>query len=507
MRRFLSMLLALGLVLSLSLAIAVPVQGATYNVPGDYATIQAAITAASSGDTIYVAAGTYNEDITLKDGVDVLGAGADVTTIHGSHTGPVVTATAITSTTTLDGFKIENGAAGYGGGMYNSGASPVVSNCVFDGNTTSGNGGGMYCYSYSSPTITSCTFTNNTATAWGGGIDCEVYSSPTITNCVIAGNTAGRGGGIFSYITPSPVITNNTIVGNTASDRGGGIYVNGSTAMPTITNNIIASNTAPNGSAIYCATATLVIDYNNVYSNTLVNCTSTHGLTTDPNFDDAQYHIIYPDSPCIDAGDNSAPDLPGTDFEGQPRVRDGDGDSIAVVDIGADEYFTNNPPDDPINLGPAEYTDGSTVSDDTPTLTFDQNDPDDDDIQFTIQIDDDSGFSSPAVDYTSTLQTNPGAASFTSSSLPDGDYYWRVMSTDEYGATSGWAVANGGAVAFHLDTSIPPPPSGGAVGGTVYPVDKAALLLPWFALSAAILLALAAGCLIFIRRADRPRKP
>jgi hypothetical protein len=45
------------------------------SVPGDYPTIQAAIDASSYGDTVQVAAGTYNEDITLKSGVTVQEAG------------------------------------------------------------------------------------------------------------------------------------------------------------------------------------------------------------------------------------------------------------------------------------------------------------------------------------------------------------------------------------------------------------------------------------------------
>jgi hypothetical protein len=49
-----------------------------------YCSIQDAITDASPGDSINVAAGIYYEnDIRLKDDVQVLGAGAGVTTIDG----------------------------------------------------------------------------------------------------------------------------------------------------------------------------------------------------------------------------------------------------------------------------------------------------------------------------------------------------------------------------------------------------------------------------------------
>jgi hypothetical protein len=43
-------------------------------------------------------------------------------------------------------------------------------------------------------------------------------------------------------------------------------------------------------------------------------------------------------SPVIDAGDNSAPNLPQLDKSGKPRIVDGDGDGIAVIDMGAYEY-------------------------------------------------------------------------------------------------------------------------------------------------------------------------
>jgi hypothetical protein len=87
-------LLTLAVVLSALLIIAVPVSADAGNLYVDdddsicggnspcYSTIQAAVNAANSGDTIYVAAGTYAEQVTLTPGKDLTltGAGRDVVT-------------------------------------------------------------------------------------------------------------------------------------------------------------------------------------------------------------------------------------------------------------------------------------------------------------------------------------------------------------------------------------------------------------------------------------------
>jgi parallel beta-helix repeat protein len=75
MKRVVSILFALVLVLAFGLMATTPVAAATLYVPSGYATIQAAIDAANPGDTIIVAAGTYNlaASIRVTESVSIIG--------------------------------------------------------------------------------------------------------------------------------------------------------------------------------------------------------------------------------------------------------------------------------------------------------------------------------------------------------------------------------------------------------------------------------------------------
>jgi hypothetical protein len=338
-----------------------PVGGHTFGTDA-FDNIQDGIDAVA-GSTVHVAAGTYYENITLKDGVEVLGAGASFTFIDGGGSGSVVTANNVGSGTKLDGFTITNGSASYGGGMYNiNSSSPLVTNCTFSGNSAS-YGGGMYNYDNSSPTLTNCTFSDNSA-GDGGGMYNDSGSSPTVTNCTFSGNSASYGGGMCNINSSplvtnctfsansttwgggmwnnssSPTVTNCTFSGNSATGDGGGMY-NYSGSSPTVTNCILWGDT---GGEIYNDSSTPVVTYCDVQGG----YSGAGNIDADPLFVGAGDYHLQAGSPCIDAGDNAAPSLPSTDFEGDPRIVDGDGggDPAAVVDMGADEYVpgANTPP-------------------------------------------------------------------------------------------------------------------------------------------------------------------
>jgi len=83
-------------------------------VPQDYATIQAAINAAVSGDEILVSAGTYNENIVLnKSGIIVQGQGSGNCILQGANTSSGILCDNISGTATvITGFTITGGSPG-----------------------------------------------------------------------------------------------------------------------------------------------------------------------------------------------------------------------------------------------------------------------------------------------------------------------------------------------------------------------------------------------------------
>ena len=268
------------------LSLPAPGAAATLNVPADYATIQAAINAASNGDTILVSDGTYTENIDFKGKAITLKSinGPSTTIIDGGSIDTVVKfITNETSSSVIDGFTIRNGLAtsNYteGGGIFVASASPTISNNkIINNKACAGGGIGLY---FSSPTIQKNIISNNAqggcvGGTGGGGILIGGASHPQILNNTISNNSMGSdGGGISLFAGGTPTIQGNTITGNTASGQGGGIVMFND-SDPLIIDNVISGNSATQGGGI----AGLVPSGSagpTIVNNTIVSNSATSG--------------------------------------------------------------------------------------------------------------------------------------------------------------------------------------------------------------------------------------
>jgi hypothetical protein len=153
------------------------------------------------------------------------------------------------------------------------------------------------------------------ATVWGSDVD--------FFNCTFVDNSASYG-------------TVLTVGGGKASMENCILWENND-------NPIALVDAGQNGSELtvsYC-------DVENGQNSVTVGALSTlywnsNNMDTDPLFAGVGDHpyALDPNSPCIDAGNPDAEDLPDVlqDFLGNDRIWDGDNDESAVVDMGPYEY-------------------------------------------------------------------------------------------------------------------------------------------------------------------------
>lgn len=258
-----------GLLLALICGLA---PAATINVPADYSTIQGAIGAASNGDVVVVAAGTYAEHVSFS-GKAITVRSADpnspsvvaATIIDAGRSGSGVSfSSGETASSVLSGFTITNGlSTGAGIGIYSS--SPTIAHNVVDGNESYGDGGGLYVVG-GSPVITANTFCNNAASA-GAGMVLD-QTTATVSGNSIWGNVATNDGGGILCREASPTLSGNTISDNTAGGDGGGIAVVNSSSSPTITGNCLDGNQAQYGGGISFRFNTGAVSNNVISGNT-----------------------------------------------------------------------------------------------------------------------------------------------------------------------------------------------------------------------------------------------
>ena len=173
---------------------------------GPKLTIKNATGIVTSGGTVYIANGTYNETgiSVYNKNVNFIGESRDSTIINGGKKGRLfnVGAQGVTYTYSFTNLTFINGNSTSGGAIWN----------------------------YGSTTITNCAFINNTATYSGGAIiNYGTGSAPgsyIVTDSYFSGNrvTSGSGGAIYNGGLGPVSVTNCDFTDNTASSTGGVLY-------------------------------------------------------------------------------------------------------------------------------------------------------------------------------------------------------------------------------------------------------------------------------------------
>ncbi len=334
---------------------------------------QAMIDAQANGDTGNVINFTVNGTVNLMSPLPLItktltvrGTGADVLTVRRADAAPdfriFEAGFGVFIVAFLD-LTISNGVADFGGGIF-SGTDLVVTRCVLSENTAAFNGGAIdmgLTIAYAA--IQDCAIINNTAGSRGGGIHyaCGRPPGPVccngfLYNTTMSGNSAPLGSGVtitaFSGFNVALDIESCTVAENTSGGAGVRSAVVDGTATIGLLNTIVAKNDGaqlesigggileshghnllednsgvggffpsglPNGNDDYVGTPASLLD-------PLLGDLSNNGGPT------PSHPLLY-DSPAIDVGSSTRP----TDQRGQPRVLDGEGDGMAVSDIGAFE--------------------------------------------------------------------------------------------------------------------------------------------------------------------------
>ena len=161
---------------------------------------------------------------------------------------------------------INNKSTGSGSAIYLAYSNAKIINCLFDSNSSEGNG--TIRIEQSDPVISSCTITNNRVSGSGGGIFIETSSNPSVTASTVSNNVAeGEGGAIAIINNSAPDIRLNHI-SNNSGFKGGGIYIYRPGNTGSVVNNIISNNSATeSGGGMYIEDAYLDFINNTITNN------------------------------------------------------------------------------------------------------------------------------------------------------------------------------------------------------------------------------------------------
>ena len=237
---------------------------------GDFATIQAAVDGASSGDVIQLGDGIFtgpgNRD------VEIVGMTLTVESQGGSPAGCTIDCQGTQSEqhrafavigsegrgdVTIRGIRVVNGQSfGGGGAIMCHDATMSLEGCEFE--ESNANTGGVVCVEYSDATIQGCRFhaSNDLGVGTGGGLKVD-RSTVQVVECDFVGNQAAYGGAAYLYYSEGRVerctFSSNTAPATSGTYHfgGGALYCHSSS--PSILDCTFSHNNAVGkGGALFC---------------------------------------------------------------------------------------------------------------------------------------------------------------------------------------------------------------------------------------------------------------
>ncbi len=209
----------------------------TIHVPTDHHTIQSAIDASHSGDTVLVAPGTYAENLDFHGkAITLQGAeGPALTILDGGRLGPTVSfVTGESRSSILTGFTIRNGAPAPSAGSHGAGALLSYSSPTLSGNIFTGNLCAAIDATESAPLIT-----GNVITRTRSDSTCVTQAIAPIT---LTGDSPTQ---LIATLTANTIETND-LTGTFIQPNAGGIAL--LAAHATLQSNVIRFNVTPQGS-------------------------------------------------------------------------------------------------------------------------------------------------------------------------------------------------------------------------------------------------------------------
>jgi len=331
-----------------------------------FASIGFALDLAAPGDVVQVAPGRYEERVLLKADVEVRANAATDTQIDGG--------VECADGALLDGFRVS--------GSVFCGHATELSHNTLESDPIELRGSGVWLHHNEIHGAVVVAPVGATVE------DNEIVSSIAIFAAGVPGDEAGaaliqrnRVRGALASDTLSPLLCGMlglqplhlTLASNVflppAGAGSGGVDLRGCVTGDVLHNTfhesagvrvessaVVASNLLVNGTAgiEVEAGADVEIRHNDVFGNRsgvmgpstnyvgIASQTGSNGnISADPDFVDAFFEDfrVRPDSPPVDAGSDDEDDVEGNeDFDGDPRVVDGDDDDEDVVDMGAQEF-------------------------------------------------------------------------------------------------------------------------------------------------------------------------